>query len=448
MSLPRRLGLGSAIAVVVGSTIGSGIFRSPAAIADKLPGPGPLLAVWVTGGLFALCGALTLAEVSSALPRTGGIYAFLKEAWGPLPAFLFGWAELVVIRAAAAGAIALTFAEYLFRLLGLPLTAPHDAYTHYAAAVAIVVVAAVNIVGVRFGAALQTVTTIAKCGALLLVVVLALAVALPRGGAANLAAPGGFAFGPFGLALVSVLWAFDGWADLSFVAGEVHDPGRTLPRALIGGTLAVIVIYLAANVAYLVTVPIDELRRSPLIAAEVGSRILGGAGVVLISIAVAVSTFGALNGVLLTTPRIFFAMAEDGLLFRPLAAVHPRFQTPYLAIGLGAVLGVAFVLLRTFEQLADAFVVAITPFYALGVAAVFRLRRRAEHAPAFRVPGYPVTPGLFVAAALYLLVNAVADPSSRWPTVAVLGVVAAGAPVYFFISARRSSRPRRRSPSG
>jgi APA family basic amino acid/polyamine antiporter len=447
-TLPRRLGLASAIAVVVGSTIGSGIFRSPAAIADRLPGPGPLMAVWVTGGLFALCGALTLAEVASALPRTGGIYAFLKQAWGPLPAFLFGWAELVVIRAAATGAIALTFAEYLFRLLGLPLTPPHDAHAHYAAAGAIVVVAGVNIVGVRFGAALQTVTTIAKYGALLLVVVLALAVELPRGGAAHLAAPGGFALGPFGLALVSVLWAFDGWADLSFVAGEVRDPGRTLPRALIGGTLAVIVIYLAANVAYLVVVPIDELRRSPLIAAEVGGRILGGAGVVLVSVAVVVSTFGTLNGVLLTTPRIFFAMAEDGLLFRPLAAVHPRFQTPYVAIGLGAVLGVAFVLLRTFEQLADAFVVAITPFYALGVAAVFRLRRRAEHAPTFRVPGYPVTPALFVAAALYLLVNAVADASSRWPTIAVLAVVAAGVPVYYFSSARRSSRPRRRSPSG
>jgi basic amino acid/polyamine antiporter, APA family len=433
-ALPRRLGLWSAIAVVVGSTIGSGIFRSPAGIADRLPGPLPLLAVWTAGGLLALCGALSLAEVAARLPRTGGIYAFLKEAWGPLPAFLFGWAELVVIRAAATGAIALTFAEYAFRLVGLP----REAGVHWAAAAAIVVVAAVNIAGVRWGAAVQNVTTFAKYGGLCVVIGLALGAELPRtGGHFVPAAPeGSFSMAPFGLALVSVLWAFDGWADLSFIAGEVRDPQRTLPRALIAGTLAVIAVYLAANVAYLAVLPVSELRRSPLVAAEVGARVIGPAGAALVSVTVVVSTFGTLNGVLLTTPRIFFAMAADGLLFRPLAAVHPRFQTPYAAIGLGAVLGVIFVLARTFEQLTDAFVVAIAPFYALGVAAVFRLRRDGVASP-FRTPGYPVVPGLFVAAMGFLLVNAIVDPSTRWATLAVLGVVAAGVPVYAWV-ARRS----------
>ena len=430
--LPRRLGLWSAIAVGVGSTIGSGIFRSPAGIADHLPGPLPLLLVWGTGGALVLCGALTLAEVAGALPRTGGIYAFLREAWGPLPAFLFGWAELTVIRAAATGAIALTFADYLFRLAGLPRVPPYDTYAHWAAAGAIVVVAAVNALGVRWGAWVQNVTTVAKYGGLLVVVVLALALELPRtGGHFVPAVPAGsLAVGPFGLALVSVLWAFDGWADLSFVAGEVREPRRNLPHALIAATLLVLGIYLAANVAYLAAFPVGDIRRSPLIAADVGERVLGAAGAVLVSVTVVVSTFGTLNGTLLTTPRIFFAMAADGLFFRGLAAVHPRFHTPYVAIGLNALLGVVFVLLRTFEQLTDAFVVAIVPFYALGVAAVFPLRRRADHDPPFRVPGYPVVPVLFLAATAFLLANAVIDPASRWATLGVLAVILAGVPIY------------------
>jgi len=221
-------------------------------------------------------------------------------------------------------------------------------------------------------------------------------------------------------------------ADLSFIAGEVREPQRNLPRALIGGTLAVIAIYLLANLAYLTVLPIGEMRHSPLIAAEVGQRLLGAAGAALVSVTVVVSTFGTLNGVLLTTPRIFFAMAADGKLFRPLARVHPRFQTPYVAIGLGAALGVVFVLARTFEQLTDAFVVAIAPFYALGVAAVFRLRRRGTASP-FRSPGYPLVPALFVAAMLFLLGNAILDPSTRWATLAVLGVVLAGIPVHALI---------------
>jgi len=428
-ALPRRLGLWSAIAVVVGSTIGSGIFRSPAGIADRLPGPLPLLAVWVAGGVLALCGALALAEVAAALPRTGGIYAFLREIWGPLPAFLFGWAELVVIRAAATGAIAITFAEYAYRLLGIP----PDGSVRWAAAAAIVLVAAVNIAGVRWGATVQNVTTLAKYAGLLVVIVLAFVTDLPRGGHFLPAAPpGSFDLARFGLALVSVLWVFDGWADLSFIAGEVREPQRNLPRALIGGTLAVIAIYLLANLAYLTVLPIGEMRHSPLIAAEVGQRLLGAAGAALVSVTVVVSTFGTLNGVLLTTPRIFFAMAADGKLFRPLARVHPRFQTPYVAIGLGAALGVVFVLARTFEQLTDAFVVAIAPFYALGVAAVFRLRRRGTASP-FRSPGYPLVPALFVAAMLFLLGNAILDPSTRWATIAVLGVVLAGIPVHALI---------------
>ncbi|MHB1862106.1 MAG: APC family permease [Gemmatimonadaceae bacterium] len=432
--LPRRLGFWSAVAVLVGSTIGSGIFRSPAGIADRLPGPLALASVWVMGGLFALCGALTLAEVGSAYPETGGVYVYIREGFGRMPAFLFGWSELVIIRAASLGAIAITFAEYAFRVAGFdPTTAPIDNYAHYLAAVAIAALGAVNIIGVKWSSLVLNFTTLAKYGGLLFIILFALAIGLPRtGGYYTPVAPAGsFALPAFGLALVSTLWAYDGWADLSFVAGEVRDPQRNIPRALITGTLAVIGIYLLANLAYLAVMPVSEVRRSPLVAADVAQRLLGTPGVAFVGVTVMLSTFGTLTGSLLTAPRIFFAMADDGLFFRRVAAVHRRFQTPYVAIGLSSALGVIFVLLRSFEQLADTFVTAIVPFYALGVASIFVLRRRQGYRPAFRVPGYPVVPLLFVMSTVYLLVNALVSPSSRWATAAVLGVVVAGIPVYY-----------------
>jgi APA family basic amino acid/polyamine antiporter len=438
-SLPRRLGLWSAIAVLIGTTIGSGIFRSPAGIADKLPGPLPFLAIWVAGGIFALCGALTLAEVAGAFPQTGGVYVFIREAWGRLPAFLFGWAELIIIRAAALGAISTTFSEYFLRVLGYdPRIAPYSNYVHYVAAAAILLLAAFNYVGMKWGSLVQNLTTIAKTGALLVIIVLAFALGLPQtGGHFTPAVPSGsFSFAPFGLALVSVLWAYDGWPDVTFVAGEVKDPEKNLPRVIIFGTLAIIALYLLANLAYLVVLPIDEMRHSRLVAADAAQKLVGPAGVVFVSIAVMISTFGTLNGSVMTGARILFAMAADGLLFKPVATVHPKFQTPSVAIGLEAGLGVLFVLLGTFEQLADTFVTAIVPFYAMAVGAVFVLRRRPGYQPPFRVPGYPVVPAIFIVATIMLLGNAIIDPTSRVATLAVVGVILLGIPVYFLRLAR------------
>jgi APA family basic amino acid/polyamine antiporter len=439
--LPRRLGLLSAIAVLVGSTIGSGIFRSPAVIADRLPGPLPMLSVWVAGGLLALCGALTLAEIAGAYPRTGGLYVFLREGWGRLPAFLFGWAEFAIIRAASLGAISTTFAEYFFRAIGRePGVEPYRSYVHYVAAAAIILTAGFNYVGVRWGALVQNVTTLAKYGGLLFIIMLALALGLPEGTAHFTPAipAGSFTTAAFGLALVSVLWAFDGWADLSFVAGEVKEPRRNVPRALITGVSAVIVIYLLANVAYLVVLPIEELRQSPRVAADVAGRLIGVAGVVFVGVTVMISTFGTLNGTLLTAPRIFFAMADDGLFFRKVAAVHPRFETPYVSIAMTAALGVIFVLFRTFEQLADTYVTAILPFYALAVAAVFTLRRRPGYDPPFRVPLYPVVPGLFLLSTVFLLTNALLDPTARWWTVGIFAVIGLGVPIYYLTVGKRA----------
>ena len=431
--LPRRIGLWSAMAVVVGSTIGSGIFRSPAGIADRIPGPGPLLAIWILGGLFALCGALTLSEIASEVPATGGFYAFLREGWGRLPAFLFGWGQITIVRAASLGAIAITFAEYFVRVIGFdPGVAPYDRYAQYIAALAIAVTAMFNIVGVRWGSTVINLTTIAKFGGLTFIVLLALFVGWPQTGGhfTPMVPEGSVSAVPFGLALVSVLWAYDGWADVSYVAGEVTEPRKNLPRAIIGGTLAVMAIYVLANIGYMAVLPIEEIRTSRLVAADVAEKLIGRAGVVMVSTTVMISTFGTLSAVLLTSPRVLFAMADDGMLFAPIAKVHPKYQTPYVAIALVATLGLIFVLLLRFEKLADTFVYAMIPFYALGVASVYRLRRRPGYSPSFRTPGYPVVPALFIASVAYLLLNALIDASSRVWALGIFAVLLAGIPVF------------------
>ena len=430
--LARRLGLWSSIGIVIGVTIGSGIFRTPATIATRVPDPWLMLSVWVLGGAISLCGALSVAELAASLPHTGGWYVYLRESWGRLAAFLLGWSELVLIRASALGAISTVFAEYLLRSLGYDPGA-YGRATDYIAAAAILCAAAINIRGVRLGAALAGVSTIAKFGAL---AVLVLASFVFGGGAGasttHFAAAGGSVdAGLFGLALISVLWAYDGFADLSFAGGEVRDPQRTLPRAIVGGTLAIVTIYLAANLAYLYVSPIDRIGQSPLIAADTMGAMFGSLGTALVSVVVTISTLGALIAITLTSPRVFFAMAADGLFFRRIASVHPRYGTPHVAIGLAATLGVGFVLTRTFDQLADTFVLAIWPFYGLAVAGLYRLRRlRPELPRPYRVPCYPVVPAVFVCAVVYLVGNAfIADP--LW-TGFTLGIVLAGIPVYHF----------------
>jgi len=433
--LPRSLGILSAIAVVIGSTIGSGIFRTPARIASLVPSPGLMLGVWVLGGTLALCGALAYAELAAMFPRSGGVFVYIREGFGRLPAFLFGWTELVVIRASALGAIATVFSEYLLRSLGYD-PAVYAASVHYVAAGAIVVTAIANYVGVSWSALILNATTLAKYVALLLLVVLSFVAG--GGDFGHFAqADGPVRPGLFGLSLISVLWAYDGWGDLSFVGGEVRDPERNLPRALILGTVGVIAIYLLANAAYLYLMPISAIRHSPLVAADAVEHILGRAGVGIVAVVVMISTFGTLAGSMLTGPRIFYAMADDGLFFRSIAAVHPRFKTPSRAIAMTATLAVIFVLIRQFEALADTFVLAIWPFYALAAATVLVLRRREPDRPRpVRTFGYPVTPLLFIASAIMILGNA-AITSPRDPLIA-FGVIVSGLPVYWLWKRRRA----------
>lgn len=434
--LPRRLGLGSAVAVLVGSTIGSGIFRVPAGVAGTLGVPGPVIVAWVLGGLVALAGALAIAELAAALPRSGGVFTFLLEAFGPLPAFLFGWSELTVIRASALGAIATIFAEYLGYFLHFdPPT------VRRVAAAAIIVIGGLNYAGVRAASAVMNVVTVAKFAAVALLGLLAFTAS--EGSAAHFTPlwTGGLPLSLVATALVPIMWTYDGWADLAFLGGEVRDPGRTLPRALILGTAAIVGVYLLLNAAYIYLVPLPEMAASKLVAATAAERIplLGGAGGAVVSALVMVSCFGTLNGSMMTGPRIFFAMADRGLFFPAIARVSPRFQSPSVAIGLATALGVVYVLFNDFQQLADKFVLGIWPFYALAVAGVYVLRRTRPGLPRpYRTLGYPVTPAIFLVASVGMVANALAtDPVNTGVTFAI---VLAGVPVYAVWRGARSKK--------
>jgi amino acid transporter len=431
--LVRRLGVWSATGLVVGITIGAGIFRTPSVVATRVPDATLMIAVWLLGGAISLCGALSVAELAAAFPHTGGWYVFLREGWGRLAGFLFGWSELVLIRASATGAVATVFSEYLLRSLGI--SSIPAGLVNVVAAVAIVCTALANIRGVQIGAAIAGVSSVAKFGGLVILVLLsAILSSEPRHAA--LATPASIGPTVFGLALISALWAYDGFADVSFSAGEVREPGRTLPRAIVGGTLAIVAIYVAANVAYLHVIGIDGMAASRLVAAETMQALVGRVGSAFISVVVMLSTLGTLTGVMLTAPRIFFAMADDGVFFAALARVHPRYRTPYVAIALAATLGVAFVLTRTFEQLADTFVLSIWPFYGIAVAGVFRLRHtRTDRVRPYSAPGYPLVPAIFIGGVIYLVGSAIlADP--LWTGV-TFAIVLAGIPVYFLFFARQ-----------
>jgi APA family basic amino acid/polyamine antiporter len=430
-TLVRRLGLLSSIGLVIGITIGGGIFRTPAGIATRVPDPMLMMGVWVLGGLIVLCGALAFAELSAAMPETGGMYVYLREGWGRPYGFLYGWAQLVLIRAAALGGISSVFGEYFLRVVGID-PALHPDWADYLAAGAILFAGATNIVGVQLGALFAGISTVAKFGALALLVVASFLMGGSVGASFDNFASTGAAVDPgvFGLALISVMWAYDGFADLTFASGEVKDPQRNLPRAIIIGTLLIIAIYVTANAAYLYVSPIDLMAKSPLIAADTMGALFGQVGVSFIAVVVMISTFGSLMGSMLASPRIFFAMADDKLLFEPIARVHPKWNTPYIAIALASVLGVAMVMTQTFEQLTDTFVLAMWPFYALSVAAVYTLRRSQPnlHRP-YKVIGYPVVPAVFIGAAVYLVVNAlITDP--KWTSI-TFGVVLLGLPVYY-----------------
>lgn len=423
--LPRNLGLWSAVAVLVGTTIGSGIFKTPSVVAQDVGSAGPMLLVWVLGGVVTLAGALSIAEMAAALPRSGGIFAYIHESEGPFFAFLYGWSELTVIRASAVGGIATIFAQYLGHFINF--TAAQE---HYVAAAAILAIALLNYVGISYAAVLMNVTTILKYGALLGLGLFAFTAgthAPPSAAPLTIVTTSAIL-----TALVRVMWAYDGWSNLSFIGGEVKNPGRNMPLALIIGTGSIVVIYLIVNAAYLHVLSVPEMIAAKGVAASAAERIpiFGAAGAAVISGIVMVSCFGSVNGSIMTGPRVFFAMSDRGLLFPAVARVSPRFKTPSVAIWLTAALAVTYVLQNSFAQLTDRFVLGTWPFYALAVAGVFILRRKQPGlARPYRTFGYPFTPALFLAASVGMMANAiVTNPRDNGVT---FGIIFAGIPVYF-----------------
>jgi APA family basic amino acid/polyamine antiporter len=423
--LPRRLGVFSAAAVVVGAIIGSGIFGVTAEIANGVGTVGAMALAWLTGGLITLCLAWSMAELSAMFPSAGGTYVYLREAFGPMMAFLFGWIFLLFAPAGWAG-IAAIFSRYAAPMLGV------DHAHEYLITIAVIgVVTVTNALSVTFSSRVQSATTIAKALALF---GLALALfLLAKGSDGALAAPIDWhptSLAGFGTVLVAVLWAYDGVGPFCALSGEVKDPGRSLPIALLVGVTIVVVLYMLINAAYLYALPLDAVKASTLVAGDAAESIGGNTARQAISVLVMVSTFGAVSALGLTDPRVFFAMGRDGLFFRSIGAIHPRFATPARAVVLSGLIACLYASRQEFEQLAATFVLGLWPFYALAVAGVIILRRKRPDQPRpYRTFGYPVVPAAFVAATFLILGNAlVTSPVSTGMNI---GLTLLGIPVYF-----------------
>jgi basic amino acid/polyamine antiporter, APA family len=424
--------------VVVGGIIGAGIFINPYLVAARLSSAPLVLAAWIVGGAIALAGAFAFAELASLFPHAGGEYVYLREAFHPSIAFLFGWASLLMIQGGGFAAVAITFAQYTLRLTGAALTLARPL-----AVAAIVIVAAVNLVGVKPGSTLLNVLVLAKIAALGVLILGGLF--LSRLGApapTQTPAPQG-ATGvlAFGAALIPILFSYGGWQSANLVAEEMREPRRTLPAALVAGTLIVIAIYVLANVVYLRALGRDGLAATQTPAADAVRRMFGSGADRFIAATIAVSAFGFLDLTLLAPTRIYYAMARDRLFPDGLARLHPRFGTPSLAILFQAGWGIVLVLTGTYAGLVDSVVFGDWIFFGLTVGGVFVFRRRmppqAREAGAFLLPGYPIVPALFVGAATLVVVSAFQSNPTR--SLAGTALLATGIPVYLFYARRKGT---------
>jgi APA family basic amino acid/polyamine antiporter len=425
------------VGILIGTVIGSGIFIVPAEIAGLLKAPLLILSVWVVGGLLSFFGALCFAELGAAYPEAGGMYVFLREGYGRLIAFLFGWALFFVIDTGSIATLSMAFSSKY-----LPYFVPLSPVgIKLVALVLITALVAVNYVGTRYGAALQNTLMFIKFGAI--VAVTGVVFLFADGNSANFATPAvsqvattGIV-GAFGLALVRSLWAYKGWEVTTFSAGELKNPARNLPLGLFAGTLLVIALYLATNLAYLYVFPAGVLATSTRVAADAMKLVVGPIGGSIIAVVILCSIAGAANGNVLTAPRVFFAMAKDGLFFPKLAAVHPKFLTPHVSILATGAWAAVLSLSGTFEQLATYVIFGQWIFFGLTAGAVMVLRRtRPDLARPYRTPGYPFTPILFILAALFISVNTlILQPINA---LAGLGIIVLGVPAYLYWQRKRA----------
>jgi APA family basic amino acid/polyamine antiporter len=414
--------------MVVGTIIGASIFVQPSEITRQMPSVAGILLAWLAAGILTLFGALVCAELASAFPRTGGVYTFLKEAWSPAVGFLWGWAMFWSMHSGIIAAIAVVFARYTAHFvpmgdLGLRLTAVGI----------ILLLSAVNYLGVRHGGFVQNAFTTAKVGAIVLLVAAGLVWTGPVAGATSSAGAwsfDGFGINGFVLAIAAGLFAYGGWHMVTYTAGETKDAARVVPRALVIGTLVVTACYAGLNAVYLKVLPLDAVRASERVAADAADVLFGGGGATFMAALVMISTFGAVNGIILVGPRVYFQMAQDGLLFKWVGAVHPRFGTPARAIVLQAIVASALAFTNTYGALFRRVIYTEWIFFAAMAAGLMLLRRRPGYRPSYRVWGYPVVPIVFIVSSLVIVVmQVIAVPRD---SAIGLGMVLLGLPVYWF----------------
>lgn len=413
--------------MVVGTIIGASIFVQPAEIVRHVPTPAGMMAAWLVCGLLTLCGALVCAELASVFPRSGGVYVFLCETFSPALGFLWGWAMFWSIHSGIIAAIAVVFARYVGFFTPLDVTG-----VRLVAMGGILALSAVNYIGVRWGSLVQTALTLAKLGAIVALLVLAVALrpeAAPVASAAAPATQAAFSLHDFVLALSAGLFAYGGWHMVTYPAGETRDPEKTIPRALLYGTLIVTACYLGLNAAYLSILPVQQVAASERIASDAATALVGPSAGAAVSALVIISAFGGMSGIILTGPRVYYAMAQDGLAFRWMGAIHPRFHTPHWATVAQAVWACVLVATGTYRQLFTRVIYTEWLFFALLAVALFVLRRNPNYRPAYRMWGFPLAPLLFIAASLVIVVNqVVSDPKES--AIGLL-LVAAGLPVYY-----------------
>ena len=424
--LAAELTTRDAALLTVGGVVGTGIFLTTSDMARALPHPALIELAWIAAGLLTLAGAVTYAELGAMFPRAGGIYHFLREAYGPFPAFLYGWTSFLVLMSGGIAAIAAGFAEYASASVPLP---PKGM-----AIAAIVLLTAVNHRGVRQGAATQNVLTLVK--ALALAALIGFGLTAPS---RALDAPtGAISAGSFGVAMIAALWTYDGWYGVTFSAGELRTPGRSLPRGMIGGILAVIVLYVLVNVVYLRALPLPELAATTRVGEAAMAALFGPGAARWLAAAIMVSAFGCLASTILYSSRVYVPMAADGLFFRPLATIHPRWRTPVPSLWAQSLWSVVLVLSGTYEQLYTCVTFTVVLFQVATGAAIFVLRRTRPETPRpYRAFGYPLVPGIFVAASFVLAANTLLERHRE--SLFGLLLIGLGWPAYLFW--RRASKP-------
>jgi amino acid transporter len=473
--LPRVLGPTEALCIIVGSVIGSGIFIVPGRVAAQIPAIGAIAFAWILGGIFSLAGALTLAELAAMLPHAGGPYVYLRKAFGDVPAFLFGWTEFLVIRAGSVATLAAAFALYFAQLVPGPGSMRTEVWQMLVAVTVMTTIGVINVLGTKVGSGVQVVGTALKIGALALMMLLPFL--LGKASVARLtpvwpaAINGDFVRGLM-VGMVGILWAYDGWVNTSSMAEEIRDPGRNVPRSLMQGMAILIAVYLGMSMVYHMVLPMEEVaaaateKGSPkVVAAVFCQRLLGAPGLVAISLVVMCSTAISVNGNTLSGPRAYFAMARDGLFPEHLCRIHPRFQTPANAIIAQTAWSVALTVLGTimivsrppatdsgipaqllaawkklhetplYDVLYSYVIFGGTLIYTLTIASVFALRARNPELPRpYRTWGYPVTPLIYIGAAVYLMISMLMN--SSWESLTGLGIILLGLPAYLIFKRR------------